>query len=535
MHTKFHIKALTFSLVMIMVLLGSCAPAKPTETQAPVETQSSAVTEVPTTAVDNRPDIIIAVPYLNETHDPTDNYNIEVPILTNIYDNLIFRDFGQTGSGSAPIAGLAESWSQLSPTEWQINLRHEVKFHDGTEMTSADVVFTLFSPDRLNIDWAQMGQAFSNVEAVDTYTVKVTTKFPDPAFVSRLQTYIGQVVPMNYYNEVGEDQFGIEPVGTGPYKMTEFVPLDHVTLTAFDEYWGGKPPIKTITFKAVPELSSRIAGLLKGEYDIALGIPPDQFEVVEAAQGIKVVGSIVDNFTALAFQTNHDGKPEANETFRQAMVYAIDRNLLTQTLWKGLTTPPLGYQFPAYGDYYNPDFKGITYDLDKAKSLLTESGYNGEEILVQYLKGYFPVYDQAMEVMQQMWKDAGINVKMEPLESWTLFKYDTAALTSTSFSADITDPDNLLKYYSADSWNVTSGISKPSAEETALAQTLQTSMDFATRKDAFQQLLKIFDTKCIILPIWYQYYAYGMKDSIQMIPYSNFGLDFRADKITFAP
>ena len=519
MHTEIKNKILAFSLVMIMVFVGSCVPAKTTETQAPVVTQAPVTTEAPTVAVDNRPNIIIATAYLNETHDPTANYNIEVPILTNIYDNLIFRDYGSDGSGSAPLPGLAESWTQTSPTEWTIKLRQGVKFHNGTEMTSEDVVFTLFSQDRLNKDWSAMGQAFANVEAVDKYTVKVTTKFPDPAFVSRLQTYIGQVVPKAYYTEVGEDKFGISPIGTGPYQLTEFVPNDHVTLTAFDDYWGGKPPVKTITFKAVPELSSRIAGLFKGEYDIALGIPPDQFEVVEAAQGIKVVGSLVDNFTALAFQTNHKGKPEANEAFRQAMVYAIDRNLLTQTLWKGLTKPPLGYQFLSYGKYYNPDFQGITYDPTKVKDLLTQSGYNGEEVLVQYLKGYFPVYDQAMEVMQQMWKDAGINVRLEPLESWTLFKYDTAALTSTSFSADITDPDNLLKYYSPDSWNVTSGISSPSAEETALAQTLQTSMDFTERYSAFQQLLKIFDTKCIILPIWYQYYAYGMRDSIQMVPY----------------
>lgn len=491
--------------------------------EAPSPDEEEVVDEGP------RPDIIIAVQSLNDTHDPTDTWNISIPILTNIYDHLVERDFGESGLEAITTPGLAESWSQLSDTQWELNLREGVLFHDGTEMTAEDVVFTLSAEERTAIDWASMSASIESVEAVDTYTVRVTTKYPDAAFIARLQSYLGLVLPKAYYLEVGEDGFGIAPIGTGPYYQSEFVPLDHLTLTAFDDYWGGTPPVNTITFKVVPELSARIAGLLAGEFDIASGIPPDQMKIIEAAPDVKVVGSMVDNFTALVFRADHEGKPEGNQAFRQALLYALDREQLTDALWQGITEPPKGMQFRAFGEYYNPEFEGIEYDLDTAKELLAESGYNNEEIRIQFLKGYFPVYDQAMEFAQQTWTELGVNVVLEPLESWTLFDYDVAALSSTSFSSDIIDPLNLYNhYYSPDAWNVQSGIHTPTEEEVVLSEVLLSGMDFDERYEAFQSILKSFDEKALVIPFWYQYYAYGMQNGIEIVPYSNFGLDFRS-------
>jgi ABC-type transport system substrate-binding protein len=256
-------------------------------------------------------------------------------------------------------------------------------------------------------------------------------------------------------------------------------------------------------------------------------------KIIEASPDVKIVGSMVDNFTALVFRSDHEGKPEANQSFRQALLYALDRKQLTETLYQGLTEPPKGMQFRSFGDYYNPDFKGIEYDADKAKTLLADSGYAGEEIQIQYLKGYFPVFDQAMEYAQQAWTDLGVNIVLEPLESWTLFDYDVASLSSTSFSSDIIDPINLYShYYSPDSWNVQSGIHTPTEEEMDLAKVLLSEMDFTKRNDAFQKLLASFDEKALVIPFWYQYYAYGMKNSINMTPYSDFGLDFRAENFS---
>lgn len=523
-------------LVIVIVtafILTGCRQA--TEEPPQVEETEQVVVEEPPSPIEEevveeapRPDIVIAVQSLNDTHDPTDTYNIAVPILTNLYDLLVERDFGESGLEAVPTPGLAESWTQLSDTEWELKLREGVLFHDGTEMTAEDVVFTLASEERRNIDWIPLLTAITTAEVVDTYTVKVTTAYPDAAFPAKLMAYAGWVVPKAYYLEVGEDGFGVAPIGTGPYYQSEFVPLDHLTLTAFDDYWGGTPPVNTITFKVVPELSSRIAGLLAGEYDIASGIPPDQMKIIEAAEGLKVVGSMVDNFTALLFRSEHADKPEGNQTFRQALIYGLDRQQLTEALWGGLTEHPLGMQFRAFGEFYNPDFQGIEYDLEKAKELLAASGYNGEEIRIQFLKGYFPVYDQAMEFALQAWTELGVNVILEPLESWTLFNYDVAALSSTSYSADITDPAWLYnRYFDPGAWIVQSGAHTPTEEEAALGLVLQSGMDSDERYDAFQSLLASFEEKALIIPFWYQYYAYGMRNEVEIIPYSNFGLDFR--------
>ena len=528
-------------LTLLLVLLTTAcqqtpetAPTEEPETSEVEEPETSEVEEPETSETEEtvseveRPDIVIAVQSINDTHDPTDTWNISIPILTNIYDQLVARDFGESGLDATAVSGLAESWNQISATEWEIKLKEGVKFHDGTEMTAEDVAFTLASEERRAVDWGGMSNSIEKAEAVDDYTVMVTTKYTDAAFTAVLQSYLGKVLPKEYYLEVGQDDFGVNPIGTGPYQVSEFVPLDHITLVAFDEYWGGKPPVNSITFKMVPELSSRIAGLITGEYDIACGIAPDQMQIIEAAPDVKIVGSMVDNFTALVFRADHEGKPEANQAFRQALLYALDRQELTDTLYQGLTEPPKGMQFRSFGEYYNPEFEGIEYDPNKAEELLVESGYAGEEIQIQFLKGYFPVFDQAMEYSQQTWTDLGVNIVLEPLESWTLFDYDVASLSSTSFSSDIIDPINLYNhYYSPDSWEVQSGVHTPSEEEMEIAETLVSSMDFDQRYEAFQELLKSFDEKALVIPFWYQYYAYGMRNEINLTPHSDFGLDFR--------
>ena len=108
MNTKNQVKATLFIMLIMALLIVSCGPTPATETQEPLiaTEEPLAPTQVP---VVERPDIIIAMAYLNETHDPTNTYNIEIPVLMNIYDNLIFKDFGEEGNGSAPIPGLAES------------------------------------------------------------------------------------------------------------------------------------------------------------------------------------------------------------------------------------------------------------------------------------------------------------------------------------------------------------------------------------------------------------------------------------------
>ncbi|MCF6305953.1 MAG: ABC transporter substrate-binding protein [Rhodobacteraceae bacterium] len=112
--------------------------------------------------------------------------------------------------------------------------------------------------------------------AIDDSIVRVTTKNPDPALLARLATVMGQIYPQAYYESVGMEVFGREPVGTGSYMWGGRVTGESVTLNAFDGYWGETPPLNSITFLEVPENSARIAGLLTGEYDIITSLPPDQ-------------------------------------------------------------------------------------------------------------------------------------------------------------------------------------------------------------------------------------------------------------------
>ena len=193
-------------------------------------------------------------------------------IVYNIFDPLIGRDFGNDGQGTTPIPALAESWEFASETELDLTIRQGVMFHNGEEMTAEDVAFTLseeklWGSEALTPDSLAIG-VFEQVEVIDERTVRVTTAFPDPALISRLQSHIARVVPQDYFLEVGVDAFRQAPIGTGPYRLESYQARDEAVLVAFDDYWGGTPPVASITYRDIPELSTRIAGLLAGELDL---------------------------------------------------------------------------------------------------------------------------------------------------------------------------------------------------------------------------------------------------------------------------
>ncbi len=223
-----------------------------------------------------RTDLRIAMPTTWAAHGPVVNSNFAARVAYSIYDQLVRRDYlsGPGGDGIELVPGLATSWEQVSPTEWDFAIRQGVKFHDGTVMTVADVVFSINNTYGDGSEPFAASGTITSVVAMDANTVRITTKNPDPALLARMATVMGQVYPQACYERVGQEEFGRLPVGTGPYKWAGRVTGESIKLDAFDDYWGDTPPLNSITFLEVPEVSSRIAGLVTGEFDIATSIPP---------------------------------------------------------------------------------------------------------------------------------------------------------------------------------------------------------------------------------------------------------------------
>ncbi|MDY6861137.1 MAG: ABC transporter substrate-binding protein, partial [Pseudomonadota bacterium] len=331
---------------------------------------------------DTRPDLTVAVNNLPDSLEGIEEMgNVAVRITYSMFDSLIRRDFLADGSGTASklVPGLAESWTRIDDRTLELKLREGVTFHDGSELTSDDIVFS-FNPGRGHGYAPLIGAArrfmltISHVEPVDKYTVRIVSKEPDVLLEQRLAGYAFWVVNAKNYMTVGKDAFARKPIGTGPYKMDEWVDGEYIRLVSHDDYFGGKPTAKSVTFVEVPETSARIAGLVSGEYDISVNIPPDQIATIESYDDLKVEQIVLDNTHMLVFFTKG---PLEDKRVRQALSLAINRPLLREALWDNKNYTPNGHQLPAYTMWIK-DYPEFAYDPEQAKALLKDAGYDGE-------------------------------------------------------------------------------------------------------------------------------------------------------------
>ncbi|HEY8427581.1 MAG TPA: ABC transporter substrate-binding protein, partial [Sandaracinaceae bacterium] len=239
-------------------------------------------------AADDRPAVVVAVNELPRGLEPAETHgNVDIRVTYSIFDTLLRRDFERNDGTLKPL--LAESWKRLSPTEVEVKLRRGVTFHNGAPFDADDVVFT-FSPERLTGKDAVIpgGRQYfghlKEVQKIDSHTVRFVTKEPDPVFEQRLASYAAWIVSSRHWGSFRSDdpkwmqralrEVRWNPVGTGPLKFAGYRKDQFVALEANDRYFLGKPNVKSVTFREVPELAARIAGLASGEFDIIVDVTP---------------------------------------------------------------------------------------------------------------------------------------------------------------------------------------------------------------------------------------------------------------------
>ena len=220
-------------------------------------------------------------------------------------------------------------------------------------------------------------------------------------------------MPKKYVETVGNDTFNAKPVGTGPVRFVSWVKDDRLVLEAYPDYWGGKPDFDRMIVRAIPETAPRIAALLKGELDIITQLPPDQEDKVIANPSTRMVGALYAGLYVLG--VNSKRPPLDNPLVKQALSLAIDREAIVKELWRGRGIVPS--QPIAKGDnHFDPSLPPLAYNPKEARERLKKAGYKGEEILIETTVAYVS-QDKAMsEAIAAMWKDVGVNVKVEVIE-----------------------------------------------------------------------------------------------------------------------
>ena len=442
----------------------------------------------------------------------------------------------------APRPGLALSWTRRDERSLDVALRPGVRFHNGDEMTAEDVA-AAFGPERLfggeegiarRVPAEVRAQGRSvfpglTVEVTGRHSVRFVMARPDPVLEKRLGHRISIVVSRRSLEEAESWlAWARKPVGTGPYRVAEFRADTSLTLEAFDEYWGGRPPLRRLRFVEVPEVAARIAGLQSGEYDFACDIPPDQIAEIERNRNFEVQGGLIANHRMIAFDKTHAQLRDPR--IRRALSLAIDRGAIIAGLWAGRTEVPRGMQFPFFGEMYLADWPQPRFDLAEARRLVREAGYRGEPIPYRLLNNYYTAQTPTAQVLAENWRAAGLNVQIEMRENWNqvLAAGPTRALRDWSSTVFIADPvSNMPGVWGRHGAHPATGEWR-NDEAFAAVEALETEMEPERRRAAMRRLLAILEQEDPAYAILHQAANFtGKRRDLRWRAAQSFLMDFR--------
>jgi peptide/nickel transport system substrate-binding protein len=337
----------------------------------------------------------------------TDSYHV----YRNIFDNVVTRS-----PDGKIVPQIAKAWRYENDTTLVLDIRTDVKFHDGTPLTVDDVVWSVQRIIDPAFKSPQLSQFNSIVkaEAVGTDRVRLTTSTPYPALLAQLVKL--SIVPRAYVQKVGNEKFNVEPLGSGPYKFVSWQKGVRVTLAANESYWRGRPPFKTVTFQMVPDTATRIANLKTGRADIVRQLNPDDAAGLKGEPRLQVL-SVPTERTGYLF-INALAGPTKDVRVRRAIAHAINRQLLIDALLGGYGRPVTILLTPANFGYVE-GMKGYPFDPARARQLLKEAGAEGAEISF-YTS---PAYDQRLvQAIQQMLQEVGLKVAISQTDQPTFLK-----------------------------------------------------------------------------------------------------------------
>ncbi|MCR5701689.1 MAG: ABC transporter substrate-binding protein [Lachnospiraceae bacterium] len=327
--------------------------------------------------------------------------------------------------------GIAKSWELSDDYKtFTINLRDDVKFHDGTKLTSDDVKFTLeyyISEESNQSDKGILQANIDSVEAKDETTVVVNFKEPFTDFeylISEGGTGAGIIIPKAYFEKVGSEGFNKAPIGAGPFKFESFAAGEEIVYTAFEDYYQGKAKIDRLVIRQLAEESTKISSIQAGDVDFA-PININSVETVEATPGVNVEKVDYSN-TLGVFATaanGDDGKPLQNDKVREALYISVNRAELVDTVFGGdaIESPVWGV-FP-FTVGYEGGRENIPYDVEKAKDLLKEAGYPenfDDPVIKLYITETTTYNKEVAQSLVSYWDAIGAQVEIVTTDPVTL-------------------------------------------------------------------------------------------------------------------
>jgi peptide/nickel transport system substrate-binding protein len=352
-------------------------------------------------------------------------------MLSHIFERLV-----ETAPDNKLVPGLALSWKTVSETTWEIKLRPNVTWHDGTPFTADDVVFTFERAPNVPNSPSSFASAVKGktIKVVDDLTLTISTAAPSPLLPNDLSNLL--IVSRKHGTNAKTEDYnsGKAAIGTGAFKFSAHVPGDRTEMIANDAYWGGKPKWAKLNFKPIKSGPARVAAVLAGDVDIIEDVPTADIErlkkepKLEISQGVsrRVIYFHMDQFRQESpFIKAKDGgtikNPLLDLRVRQALSKALNREAIVSRVMEGVAIPA-GQLLDTSFFGTSKTLKPVAYDPEGAKKLLAEAGFPaGFKMVLHAPNGRYTNDVKIAEATAQMFTRVGVETSVETLPPAVFF------------------------------------------------------------------------------------------------------------------
>jgi len=416
---------------------------------------------------------------------------------------------------------LAESWDiSRDGLTWTFHLRKDVKWHDGKPFTAHDVKFTFDSILNPKVNSVRRGDYIIDgdpirFDAVDRHTLRAVLPKPFAPFLVRSGM---SVIPRHLLEgkDINTAEFNRKPVGTGPFRFSNWLSGDHVKVVRNEDYYLGRPLLAEVVLKTIPDSNSRLIALKTGEIDES-DIPPKDYRSIRKEPNLNIFEYQGLVYTYFGF--NLRKKPFSDVRVRRALAHATDKSQLISLVLKGLGEAAYCPSSPVSWAYSNNVAK-YPYDLEKARALLKEAGLeDGFEFTVLVNQGN-KEREKAAVILQQQWKKIGVKLNIRVMEWSAMLKIVDAPQDPKDFDAVIigwslgVDPDARSIWHSDEYPGGLNFVGYRNHEVDKLIEQGRTAMERSRRKSIYARMNRIISEDQPYIFLWYPKSVVAVSDRV---------------------
>lgn len=472
--------------------------------------------------------------------DPHVNESSEIGIvLRQIYDTLIYRD----PETNQFLAGLATEWTVSEDRlTYTFKLREDVKFHDGTDFnaqTVADNLDRITNPETRSQKALLLLGPYEGYEISERYTISINLTEPySPLLDGFSQIYLGMASP-TAFKQYSVERYQFHQVGTGPFKLVDFIPDTRLVLQRNPDYaWGptfydSSGTVEEIEYRFFTDPSTRLTGLESGDAQIMGEIPPADARTLTGNSQIRIIRTGIPG-QPLQFLMNTRAFPTDNTTFRQALLYATNRTTITDLVFQGFSPVAWGPLSRETLFYDNDVENRYAYDQVQARALLASLGYTDEDqngyldagsgnLQVTLIVPPWGSIPTVAQLLQDQWREVGIEVVLQLVPDFPslIEAIQGGTYNMVAFYTFGLDPAFLNSYFMTDGSRNWTGYSNPQLD--TLLQDAVTRIEPNIRRDLYNQIQTIIMDEALILPIRDYVNINGSVASVEGLSYDAYG------------